>query len=77
MKPDLAIAASVSLKMPGNQKRKPFVNAANKTAYYFIGEMTDEEAYRALLDPSCHTETEETHVFENEEVYRVVHVSSR
>ena len=58
-----------------NENRKPFINAANKTAYYFIGKMTDEEAYRALLDPACHTETQETHTFENGDIYRVVHVS--
>jgi hypothetical protein len=61
--------------MPEHEKRQPFINAANRTAYYFEGEMNDEEAYRALLDPACHTETEETHTCESGEVYRVVRVT--
>jgi len=60
---------------PENARRMPFVNAANKTAYFFADEMTDEEAYRALLDPACHSETEEMHTSENGELYRIVRVS--
>ena len=60
---------------PGGEGRKPFVNAANKTAYYFAEGMSDEEAYQALLDPACHTQTHETHEHSTGEIYRVVRVS--
>jgi hypothetical protein len=63
--------------MSEEEKRKPFVNAANKTAYFFADGMTDEEAYRALLDPSCHTETDETYVTLSGEIYRVVRVAAQ
>jgi hypothetical protein len=59
------------------ESRKPFVNAANKTAYFFADGMTDDEAYRALLDPACHTETNETYESPTGEIYRVVRVSFR
>ena len=61
--------------MNAGEGRKPFINAANKTAYYFAEDMTDEEAYQALLDPSRHTQTEETHEHSTGEIYRVVRVS--
>ena len=61
--------------MPEQPSRKPFLNAANKIAYYFDPGMTDEEAYRALLDPACHTMTSETHVLENGDTYQIVRVS--
>ena len=56
--------------------RKPFVNAANKTVYLFAEGMSDEEAYRALLDLSCHSETDETHESPTGEIYRVVRVAA-
>jgi len=62
-------------EMPEPPSRKPFLNAANKIAYYFDPGMTDEEAYRALLDPACHTMTSETHVLENGDTYQIVRVS--
>ena len=61
--------------MNGGEERKPFINAANKTAYYFAEGMSEEEAYQALLDPSCHTQTDETHEHSTGEIYRVIRVS--
>jgi len=57
--------------MSEKQNRKPFVNAAEKTTYFFADGMTVEEAYRALLDPSCHAETDETFDSPTGEIYRV------
>ena len=56
---------------------KPFVNGANKIAYYFDEGMTTEEWMEALLDVCCHSETEDEHVCENGEIYRIVRVSRR
>jgi hypothetical protein len=64
-----------NVHMPEFDPRQPFVNAAEKIAYYFTEWMTDADAYRALLDPRCHTQTDDMHVCENGEVYRVVRVS--
>ena len=60
--------------MSESEGRKPFVNAADKTAYFFADGMTDEEAYRALLDPSCHAETDEVYESPSGEICRVVRV---
>jgi hypothetical protein len=63
--------------MSDKEGRKPFFNAANKTAYFFADGITDEEAYRALLDPSFHSETDETIVSPSGEIYRVVNVTAK
>jgi hypothetical protein len=60
--------------MGKKERRKPFVNAANKTAYIFADGMGAAEAYRALLDPTRHSETDETYQFAGE-IYRVVRVA--
>ena len=67
----------VAPSMPSNQNRKPFLNAANKTAYFFDDGMTDEEAYRALLDPRHHVEMSEMFDSGFGDLYRVVHVSAQ
>jgi len=61
--------------MPEKKSPKPFINAANKTAYYFAQGMTTEEGFEALFDIRCHSETDELHVCENGETYRIVRVS--
>jgi hypothetical protein len=61
--------------MPEEERRKPFINAANKTAYYFADGMTNEQAIEALFDFRCHSVTEEKHVCESGEIYRVVRVA--
>jgi len=63
--------------VPEKEHAKPFINAANKTAYYFAEGMTTEEAFEALFDIRCHSEANETHVLENGDIYRVVRVSAR
>jgi len=37
--------------------------------------MTTEEGFEALFDIRCHSETDELHVCENGETYRIVRVS--
>lgn len=61
--------------MPENTSPKPFIVAANKTAYYFAEGLAPEQALEALFDLRCHVETEERHVCENGEIYRIVRIA--
>jgi len=63
--------------MPEQDSPNPFINGANKTAYYFSPGMTLREAIEALFDHRRHLATDETHVCESGEIYRVVRVSPR